>query len=85
MDAAKVAGALVMPWSQPCVHKVTGHSDEGERPHAWGKDAENAFIFYLRSEIPALDGGFDIYADTHLWAVRRSVLIASSIALHHMV
>lgn len=79
MDVVKVAGALVMPWSQPCVH-----SDEGERPHAWGKDAENAFIFYLRSEIPALDGGFDVYADTHLWAVRRSVLIASSIALHRM-
>lgn len=40
MNIVKVAGTLAMPWSQPCVHKVTGHTDEGESPQGWEKDAE---------------------------------------------
>lgn len=59
MNIVKAAGTLVMPWSQPCVHKVTGHTDEGE-PHMVGKRmTKSTFIFYLRNEAPALDGGFD--------------------------
>lgn len=103
MNVVKVEGTLVMPSSQPCVHKVMGTVTKGNFHMVGKRMLKSAFIFYLRNEIPALVGGFDqvvsflrgvwggrghvcahVYAGAHLWAVQRSVLIASSIALYRM-
>lgn len=52
MNIVKAEGALMMPQSQPCVHKVSGHGDEGEPPHGWEKDAERCIHLLFKKWDP---------------------------------